>query len=129
MSVDPGDFLVSAVAMLQPESSEIDFRNAASRAYYAAYHAARALAVTLPVQAVVKGGAHEQVIKTLTDGGTSHFSMQCRRVGYLLSTMRTARHRADYELGTDFLRTDAESLISSVPNLHGAVAQAKAAQA
>ena len=113
MSVEPEEFSRSAAAIIAGECREIDFRNAASRAYYAAYHHALSLAIDLEAKATINGGYHELVIKTLTTAGNNPIGLKCRRVGILLSTMRQVRQRADYQLDLDFKRSDTESVITT----------------
>jgi uncharacterized protein (UPF0332 family) len=125
MAVTPDAYLRAAIAILGANgASEIDFRSAASRAYYAAYHCAVDLAKDLPVKSVIKGGYHELVIKTLASAGSDPFGRKCARVAYLLSSMRGTREVADYHLDADFPKTDAEYVVAMVPVLTQAAAEA-----
>ena len=124
MAVTLEDFLSSADAMLKTGVSEIDFRNAASRAYYSAYHIAVALADQLEPTGAIVGGHHEAVIKILTGQRTSPFALSCRRAGYILAGMRTIRHSADYQLGKTFSHGQAEDLIARVPAVRDSITEA-----
>ncbi len=67
MAVTPRE-LLDAAAALGRRGSEVDLRNAASRAYYAAYHQCRRLAQDLRLRpAPGAGSVHRRVIDTLTD--------------------------------------------------------------
>ena len=98
MAVTPRELLEAAAALGRRES-EVDLRNAASRAYYAAYHQCRRLARDLRLRPTPgSGGVHRRVIDTLT---TSQ-DRKLRRLGYMLEQCRKLRVVADYDIEAEF---------------------------
>lgn len=117
MSVTANDYLVSAKAMLDG-TSEVDYRNAASRAYYAAYHQGKEVEHLCPDVRVENVGVHTQLI-TKFEKYISPLAgwTQARNIGYTLKKMKLTRAQADYELGTDFPLTEAQLQIQMAEKL------------
>ena len=66
MAVTP-NALFEAANVLGNSESEVDLRNSAGRAYYAAYHQCRPLGQDLPLSSPPgQGGVHRTLIDTLT---------------------------------------------------------------
>ena len=99
MAVTPAMILASARAMCEGGDAEVDWRNAISRAYYAAYHACRDLAQWIdPLADLSTPSAHQDVAEILLQG---RGGKDARAVSYQLSNCRRMRNRADYDLETD----------------------------
>ena len=98
MSVTPRELLEAAGALGQ-RGSEVDLRNAASRAYYAAYHQCRRLAQDLRLRpAPGSGGVHRRVIDALTGSR----DRKLKSLGYMLEQCRKLRVSADYNIDEEF---------------------------
>ena len=109
MSVSPLDFHHAAQGMCG-EGSEIGYRNASSRVYYAAYHLGLSVVDALP-SAPVKNdvGVHEELIQRLTKIPNSFVHvMVARSAGHLLAQMRKSRVKADYKITDGFSDQEAE---------------------
>lgn len=112
MPITNQDFIQSAREILSSGKSEIDFRNATSRAYYAAYHVATKFKSNVP-QERGRGGIHSQLIKDLTRNQDERI----KQVGHLLNQCRGERTDADYSLDLHFDRNRAENVIELVAEL------------
>ena len=98
MAVTPRELLEAAAALGQ-RGSEVDLRNAASRAYYAACHQCRRLARDLRLRpAPGSGGAHRRVIDALT----ASQDRKLKGLGYMLEQCRKLRIAADYHIEAEF---------------------------
>ena len=99
MPVTPDDIHGSAAAMAEGDR-EVDWRNAGSRAYFAAFHRCRRLAVQLePNVDVSRADAHRVVADVLrAEGGKP------RQLAYMLIQCRRIRNVADYDVDDPFLR-------------------------
>ncbi|MFO0811464.1 MAG: HEPN domain-containing protein [Gemmataceae bacterium] len=95
------DFLESA-GRLATSPEEADWRNAASRAYYAAFHVARDLLTALRFRVPRADRAHEYLYRRLNNCG--HLAAQ--DAARLLHDLRTLRNRADYDLRLPFDKVD-----------------------
>ena len=95
MSVTPTE-LLEAAKILGRGGAEVDRRNAASRAYYAAWH--RCLPIGRAIGLATRGGVHQQLIETLTRSS----NRTLKSLGYMLEQCRRLRARADYEIEADF---------------------------
>ena len=103
MAISCNDFLCSARSFLSSKL-EIDSRNAASRGYYAAYHICLGLKAYIFFTAVKEG--HMQISSSLQKSG----KQKIKAIGYLLQQCKAVRLEADYELASDFKKSDAEWL-------------------
>src|SRR5262249_51250360 len=95
----PDAFLILAERLAQ-ESTEAEWRTAASRAYYAAFHAAKELLAVLGFVMPRDDTAHRQVSYRLQNCGHP----QVVAAGAQLDTLRKDRNRADYDLKRVFDR-------------------------
>ena len=77
---------------------EAEWRSAVSRAYYAAFHVARALLRACGFTVPQGDQAHAYLWLRLANSG--HPDVQ--RAGNVLNTLRTMRNRADYDLDQPF---------------------------
>lgn len=95
--------IMRAAETIGAGSAEIDWRNATSRAYYAAYH--RCLSVAMELDPTVDsrdGSGHVRVTRKLTEPSNSNMA---RSLGYRLDQCRIARQKADDQI-TDAFRRD-----------------------
>ena len=103
MAVKPSDFLASAQEMVT-RGQEIDYRNAASRAYYAAYLRVERHAAELPSPASSTGkGVHAKVIAKFSASDNEDLAA----LGISLSAMKKTRTAADYKLQDTVSQSDA----------------------
>jgi uncharacterized protein (UPF0332 family) len=87
------DFLALAIRLVAG-SEEADWRSAISRAYYAAFHAARSLLTDLGFAVPREERAHKYLIYRLTNAPVGHAA----RAGTDLDNLRSERNRSDYDL-------------------------------
>jgi uncharacterized protein (UPF0332 family) len=87
------DFLTLA-ARLAGGSTEAEWRTAVSRAYYAAFHAARDALTDMGFAVPRADQAHQYLYHRLNNCGHP----QLQQAGRELSTLRWMRNQADYEL-------------------------------
>ena len=99
MAITP-DALLQTAREMASGAREVDWRNAASRAYYAAHH--RCIPFAYERASVSPG--HAQMIADLKRRSDADGSMQ---VGYLLEHCKVLRERADYRLEATFRSVDA----------------------
>lgn len=95
MAVQPCDF-VTAAETLSAGATEIDWRNAVSRAYYGAFHHAslhvdRCKAIPHHAE---RGGSHEAAIRRFELNGDT----AGKSIAYVLTDMKTKRKTADYRI-------------------------------
>jgi uncharacterized protein (UPF0332 family) len=108
------EFLRSAEKLLEKESVEVEYRNAASRAYYAAYHGRLDLSQRSKIEPVKsEGGVHQQLI----NGLCLHQDVRVKTVGYALKQLKRQRVKADYKLEQDFTLRDAQFTVESTQKL------------
>lgn len=99
MPVTPESILESAAAMSQGDD-EVDWRNATSRAYYAAYHRCRTLATSIDPHADLSTAeSHRFVGDILQQRGSPSTA---RGLAYQLAALRKVRNLADYEIDDQF---------------------------
>ena len=106
MSVTP-NALFEAAKALGRGAAEVDRRNAASRAYYAAWHQCLPIGRSVGLSAQPGQGMHQQLIGTLT----GHRNPTLKSLGYMLKQCRDLRVEADYEIETDFPPEDARTAL------------------
>ena len=108
MAVTPEDLLSAAKAMSAGEE-EVDWRNATSRAYYAAYHRCRTLAPHIGPYGGSGGGVHRQLVDELTD--IKSYPRLVNGLGYMLDQCRKTRATADYDIDLSFAHADCLSIM------------------
>ena len=99
MAVTPESILASAAAMSQG-SAEVHWRNATSRAYYAAYHRCRALATLIDPRADLSTAESHRIVGDILQQSVS--PNVARGIAYQLAALRKARNLADYEIDDEF---------------------------
>jgi uncharacterized protein (UPF0332 family) len=100
------EFLTSAQKLIQG-NQEIDYQNAASRAYYCAFHLCRMLLEELPYSQGSIGASHEKVISELL----SYPDKKLNQLGRKLEQAKRLRQKADYQLNVTFSRYEASRLL------------------
>ena len=106
MPVTPNELLDAAKVIGRGEA-EVDWRNATSRAYYAAWHRCLPIGRSVGLSARPGQGVHQQLIETLT--GNRNTTL--KSLGYMLRQCRDFRVEADYEIETDFPPEDARTAL------------------
>lgn len=109
----PADLLALARELVAKES-ETDWRSAASRAYYAAFHACVAWHGKLPVPGSVGSavGSHEQLIQQLRNPAkecNADFQKRSKWLSMQLSSLKAIRVEADYQLTVVMTRDRAQT--------------------
>ena len=125
MSTAPLDLLNNAKLIRANQADEAAHRAAISRAYYAAYHAARGFHISLPSpgRLIRANGRHEQLVEQLqnpTIATTDARHIKSRRIGFILRDLLRQRITADYFLAATILEDDADEVLlnsESVLNL------------
>lgn len=116
MPIEHQEFLEVARGLLQASESEASLRSATSRAYYAAFHCARARAdQCCPTvdRDQVSGGSHEQLIHRYIAAGTP----QAKSIAYMLRDLKAKRVLSDYELARLVRATEAASNVETAARL------------
>lgn len=108
MAVTP-EGLLDAAQSIANGDREVDWRNATSRAYYAAYHRCRLAAQDARLSVAETGGMHAALIKALTAPLTSS---SLKSLGYLLEQCRQRRVEADYRIDEKFPRDTADATLA-----------------
>ena len=126
MAVSPRDLLQMA-RQLMSEDKEINYRTAANRAYYSAFHCCRPLAESLPQAPTRKKGSHDRLIERLKHHPIKKVSLgrdeKIRTLGFLWGRCKSLRTRADYRIGGEFNRNKAEDLIEMAVQIHGTITE------
>jgi uncharacterized protein (UPF0332 family) len=108
------EFLNTALEFLEQQPvREIDCRNAASRAYYCAFHTCKQLLEQCPPKESQRGAEHEKIIAELR----KHQDKRFKILGNMLNTSRDQRVHADYRLDKKFALADAKKLLLSTKKL------------
>ena len=107
MSVTP-NALLEAAKVLGRGETEVDRRNAASRACYAAWHQCLPIGRSVGLSVQPGQGVHRQLIGTLT----GNRNPTLKSLGYMLKQCRDLRVGADYEIGSDFPPEDARTALA-----------------
>ena len=93
--------------------TEADWGSAVSRAYYAAFHAARQLLAGLGFRVPANDSAHAYLWLRLANCGDP--TLQAAAAD--LNVLRRDRNRADYDLARPFARAAATTLVASARRL------------
>ena len=109
------DFLPAARRMAAG-TQEADWRSAASRAYYAAFHGARELLAVLRFRTPRADRAHNYLYVRLNNCG----SPTVEQAANDLHDLRGLRNVADYDVGRSFAPDEAAGAIDSAANELGA---------
>lgn len=98
MPVTP-ETLLGAAQAIGRGKSEVDQRNATSRAYYAAFHAADHLANSLALARLRSVSSHRDLIEALTHPTSPRPAVS---IGHMLEQCRLRRNLADYAIDSEF---------------------------
>lgn len=109
MPVSAADFLLSAENLLA-QGTEIDWRNAASRAYYSAFHYCTKISDELDKVKTNSSGMHRSFIESFTGNA----SLKVKAIGYMLQQCYDTRLIADYELNETFSQNVAKATVQQV---------------
>jgi hypothetical protein len=104
--IPPDDFLAQAEAWIKLPA-EVDWRSAASRGYYAAFHVARLLLQDLGFVVPHGPQAHAHMWLRLSNCGEPTTSA----AGADLNELQRFRNRADYDIHRDVIHTDAATAV------------------
>ena len=108
------EFLQVATELLAKQPiKEVDCRNAASRAYYCAFHTCKQLLKQYPPTESPYGTEHQKIINELKQ----HQDKRLKSLGNILERSRDQRVRADYKLGEKFVIQDAKIVIGAANKL------------
>ena len=113
MPVTPKEILTAASVLLRG-GGEVDWRNAASRAYYAAHHRCRRLAHDEGLALDQVGSAHAGVVDALGQMGNAR---PLRELAGMLDRCRLRRRDADYEIEKAFARDLANAVVEDCGNI------------
>lgn len=105
MAVTP-ETLLEAAEEISAGDREVDWRNAASRGYYAAYHRC----VLLVYRDPSAQPGHRQLIDQLTDPKAA---VKWRQAGHVLRNCKILREKADYATTGNFEQGEAETAIDA----------------
>ncbi|MGF6116708.1 hypothetical protein ABIE30_000624 [Janthinobacterium lividum] len=93
--------IINSASLYAEGEHEVDWRNAASCAYYAAYHRAHLSVSVCPDNSHLKMGSHERL--------TERFNLQkttpAKSISYIIQAMKRQRHIADYEISGHFVKS------------------------
>ena len=105
--ITPADFLAQAEAWIRLPN-EADWRSAASRGYYAAFHAARLLFQDLGFVVPHGPQAHAYLWMRLSNCGEPEIVT----AGGRLNDLQRFRNRSDYDIQRDIVHTDAATAVA-----------------
>lgn len=112
--MNPIDFLETATEFLQKQPvREVDYRNAASRAYYCALHSCKNLLEQSTSRISVTDTSHQKIIRELQ----ANTDCLIVALGNKLFSLKSQRNNADYELDKKFTFKDAERLVQHTRRL------------
>jgi uncharacterized protein (UPF0332 family) len=107
-----GDDFLSLAVRLSSGTSAAELRSATSRAYYGAFHKARELLESIGIALPTGPECHQKICLVLANADDP----DVRTASSILSSLRTARNSADYDLA----KAEVETKRSVVINLHRA---------
>ncbi|HEV3118847.1 MAG TPA: HEPN domain-containing protein [Gemmataceae bacterium] len=115
------DFLTLAQALLK-ESTEVAWRSAVSRAYYAAFHVARELLQDLGFVVPKAERAHAYLWRRLSNCGDPRL----QAAGHEINDLRGDRNEADYDLRLSLAQTIADGQVRTARKIIDVLAIATA---
>ena len=98
---------------LSVASTETEWRSAASRAYFAAFHRVRILLLGMGFEVPRGDQSHGYLWRRLQSCQTTSIGV----AGTLLSQLRGVRNRADYDLNVEFLQREAMYCVESAADI------------
>ena len=114
MSITPDQFLTFAESSLASSSAgEFEFRNAASRAYYSAFHCCLAERQRCPnLKDSDIFGSHDRLYARYRELSNGDVENKLKSMAYMAQMMKSVRHEADYKLNLPFQKRDADQQVS-----------------
>ncbi|CAH8187764.1 conserved hypothetical protein [Vibrio aestuarianus] len=115
MPVNPEDFLSESQNLLTNATSEIQYRSAVSRSYYAMYHKVLSILDQAP-RSYPKMGDHSSLIEYLKSDAEMDESlpfMKLKGLSYMLRQERLKRNEADYDLNDTVSKSDADASLAT----------------
>jgi uncharacterized protein (UPF0332 family) len=112
MSIDAAALCAYGSALSELHT-EVEWRNAVGRSYYAAYLTADAWHEALSTHGMAEAGqgVHATLISCLINPTVSGAKMiRSKSVGYMLQAMKTSRKKADYDLHLDVDQAEASTV-------------------
>lgn len=109
MAISPEQLLARAQEQLE-SADELNFRDAAKNAYYAAYHLLKPLEAAINDPVKYGDGSHAQLIGVLAN----HDIGPVKSLGYMLRDCRLRRNQADYDIDDPFPRELAQLQVETV---------------
>lgn len=126
MACTCNDFLGFAKTLAEQSSSlEIAHRSAVSRAYYAAFHAAKSFSdnLSVPGEPAPQGmGVHASLYHSLSHPRLPNgdpLSGKSRSIAYMSQNLKRHREVADYDLQAEVVASDAEDAIAKAKEILG----------
>lgn len=120
MSSTPEEFLSFSISAQNTAGGiEFNYRNAASRAYYAAFHCCYAERLRCPN--LIENeflGSHDKLYAKFTALPITPVSTVLKSMAYVARMMKGIRHKADYRLGEEFALADSAQQISDAQSVH-----------
>lgn len=104
-------------------ADETDWRSAVSRAYYAAFHAARSFLSRPGFTQPKKGSVHDYLVRRL-GGATGHRDVL--DAGYHLGRLRIERNKADYDLAWSITQPATATLVARARTIVNTLAAVEA---
>lgn len=108
MAVTP-EILLDAAVAIGKGNEEVDWRNAVSRAYYAAFHRCVSVAHDARLSIPNTSSVHATLIEAFVDPLSP---TALRSLGYMLEQCRKRRADADYRIDQDFPQNLAETVLA-----------------
>lgn len=120
MPVSPQDLFERAQELLN-SADELKFREAASTAFYAAYHLLKSLEDEIGDPCQYEGGSHAQLVSILV----AHPQSKLISLGYMLRDCLLRRRRATYDMDDLFTKDEAKTQIEVVTRIFEAYRKIK----
>lgn len=123
--LDFSSWLLGFSGSSKPDDETIS-RVAISRAYYAAYHAAKDYLTRKGYdKEIYAGGEHEIVCKTLKEmnKGDKQHKASCRSIGNNLTILKKERHKCDYNSNESISLKNAQQSCGKALNIIQAIAK------
>lgn len=113
----PAELLALAKRLLDGAANDVEYRNVVGRAYYAAFHAAKAFHASLPSPGRLiskAGGEHENLIQMLErpgEGVSYGAQIASKEIAAQMRMAKALREIADYKMDKPVTVQDAEDAI------------------
>ena len=120
----PQDFIDNAKLLQANAASEMDYRTATNRGYYATFHVALHVKNTLSLPEAInqRGGSHAKLFSSLEECKPRHSTMELsvRQIGIMASRLlKPYRVNADYDIHLPFPKRVMDEVIAKSEFLIG----------